>query len=302
MLAGNLTSRFDGHRSAEDNRAGHKKKQELAMQIIKRARTVIGLWIYLVTPLIANAQSLGVGTLPGIEVGATVSHYRYEEPSLDVKLEGYKGGVDMSLVTQQTSDWFFRFEGRYEYGNVDYTGSGTKDNNPDWYAEARVLAGRDFDRNTYGLSPYIGVGYRYLYNDIRGVTSTGAIGYTRTSQYTYIPLGVTHRLKLAPRARLATTLEVDYLVHGRQTSTLSDFNPVFADITNNQRNGYGIRGSLYYEKDRWLVGPWFQYWNVNRSEVEPVIVTVAGTNFIIGTGFEPRNKTTEIGVRFAYRF
>ena len=250
----------------------------------------------------ANAQANSLLTYTGIEVGATVSHYRYEEPSLDVKLEGYKGGVDLAVVTSPAANWIFRWEGRYEYGNVDYTGSGTKNNNPDWYAELRALVSRDFDYGGYVLSPYLGLGYRYLYNDIRGVTSTGAIGYTRTSQYTYIPIGVTHRFKVGANARVATTLEADYLAKGRQTSTLSDFNPAFADVTNDQRNGYGIRGSLYYEKDRWLAGPWFQYWYTNRSDEQPIIANIGGTNFIVGTGFEPRNKTTEIGARFAYRF
>jgi hypothetical protein len=266
-----------------------------------RIRTSLSL-LLLLAPINSSAQPLGIGTRAGIELGGSVSHYRYEEPSFGVKLEGYKGGVDLTVVTAQSSDWFLRWEARYEYGKTDYTGSGTKNNNPDWYAEVRGMIGRDFDRGTHGWSPYVGLGYRYLYNDIRGTTSTGAIGYTRTSQYTYLPLGVTHRLKLESTARLATTLEVDYLIQGRQTSTLSDFNPAFADITNDQRNGYGIRGSMYYETDRWLVGPWFQYWNTTRSDTAPVIVSVGGANFIVGTAFEPRNKTTEIGARFAYRF
>ena len=129
-----------------------------------------------------------------------------------------------------------------------------------------------------------------------------ANGGIRNSQYTYLPVGVTHRLKLASNARLATTLEVDYLIQGRQTSTLSDFNPAFADVTNDQRNGYGIRGSMYYEKDRWIFGPWAQYWNTTRSDSAPVIVSIAETNFIVGTAFEPKNTTTEIGLRLGYRF
>jgi hypothetical protein len=271
-----------------------------------RSRKILFAWatslLLVIAPLLAHAQQSGVKTPTGTELGATVSHYRYEEPSLGVKLEGYKGGLDIAVVTKPSGVWFFRWEGRYEYGKTDYTGSGTKNGNPDWYFELRGMVGKDFEFGNYGLAPYTGLGFRYLYNDIRGVTSTGAIGYTRNSQYTYLPVGVTHRFKLEANTRLATTLEVDYLIQGRQTSTLSDFNPAFADVTNDQRTGYGIRGSIYYEKDRWMLGPWFQYWNTGRSDPAPVIASIAGVNFIVGTAFEPRNKTTEMGLRFGYRF
>ena len=112
------------------------------MRTRRRVRGCIGSLLLFIIPVIADAQSPGVGTRAGIELGGTVSHYRYEEPSLGVKLEGYKGGVDLTVVTSQSSDWFLRWEGRYEYGKTDYTGSGTKNNNPDWYAEVRGMIAR----------------------------------------------------------------------------------------------------------------------------------------------------------------
>jgi hypothetical protein len=250
----------------------------------------------------AQAQSNDLRTRDGFEAALTLSHYRYEEPSLAVKLEGYKIGVDAAMSTRLRNDWLLRLEGRYANGDVDYTGSGEKDNNPDWYAEVRALFGRDFLRDTYSLTPFIGIGYRHLYNDIRGTTSTGAVGYTRTSQYTYMPLGVTHRIRVQSKARVATTLEADYLIQGRQTSTLSDADPALSDITNDQRNGYGFRGSVFYENEKWIVGPWFHYWKAHRSDVVPLLATAGGATFIVGSAWEPENKATEIGLRLGYRF
>ena len=63
----------------------------------------------------------------------------------------------------------------------------------------------------------------------------------------------------------------DYLLKGRQTSTLSDVDPTIADVTNDQRNGYGIRASVYYEKDRWSLGPWIQYWDIKQSDAAPIL-------------------------------
>jgi hypothetical protein len=219
-----------------------------------------------------------------------------------VKLEGAKVGVDLQHTAELNPNWYFRFEGRYQYGRTDYTGSGTKDNNKDWYYELRGMFGRDFNYDAYSWSPYIGLGYRYLDNDLRGFTTTGAIGYDRISQYTYIPLGVTHRLRLQNGARLSSTLEADWMIRGKQTSKLSDVYPTVFDVESDQRNGYGIRASVYYEKDRWSLGPWIQYWHINRSDVDFILQNIAGTISIIGTAFEPRNKTTEIGVRYGYRF
>jgi len=70
-----------------------------------------------------------------------------------------------------------------------------------------VVAGLDWVGRSVSLSPYVGVGYRYLYNDVRGSTSTGAIGYRRESNYIYEPIGLTARFLLGDRWVLAPTLE-----------------------------------------------------------------------------------------------
>lgn len=248
----------------------------------------------LLAPFFAYGQQPGLKTRPGMELGVSLADYKYEEPSLAVTLKGYKSGLDFSAIGNASDDWFIRGDARYETGNTDYTGSGTKSGNPDWYYELRGTVGRDFDQGTYDLSPYLGLGYRYLFNDLRGRSSTGAVGYRRTSQYTYVPVGATHRLKLESNARLATTFEYDYLIKGQQTSYLTDTAIAgYGDVVNKQRTGHGIRGSMYYEKNNWSFGPWFQYWNINQSDT-------ASAGLV--TGFEPKNKTTEIGLRLGFRF
>jgi len=65
-------------------------------------------------------------------------------------------------------------------------------------------------------SPYAGFAFRYLYNDLRGTTSTGAIGYRRDSSYFYVPLGVTLRMQLGSDWALAPQVEYKGLIHGVQ--------------------------------------------------------------------------------------
>lgn len=255
----------------------------------------------LLMPSLSCAQEIGLNTRPGIELGLNASSFRYEEPSVSVTEKGYTAGADFALTATPRNDWFIRGDGRLAFGENDYSGSGSKGDNPYRYAELRGTFGKDFYRGSYGLSPYLGVGYRYAFDDLRGATSTGAVGYRRKSQYIYIPIGVTHRLRLESGARLSTTFEFDYLVHGRQRSQLSDATVLVPDQTNHQHSGYGIRASMYYEKTNWSFGPWIYYWRINQSETTSANVTVLGTTFT-AFFYEPRNRTVEVGLRLGYKF
>jgi hypothetical protein len=255
----------------------------------------------LAVPSLASAQQFSLKTQPGKEVGLSASYYKYQEPSLAVTEKGAKAGIDFAWTATPHDDWFIRGDGRLALGRNDYTGSGTKNGNPDWYAELRGTAGKDFENDGYSLSPYLGVGYRFLANDLRGSTSTGALGYRRTSQYLYVPAGVVHRLALASDARLSSTLEFDYLVQGWQNSYLSNVSTLVPDQTNRQHRGFGVRASMYYEKANWSFGPWFQYWSINQSATTSATVTALGNSFPVFF-FEPQNKTAEIGLRAGYKF
>lgn len=264
------------------------------MQSGKSIFVPLALVIFLLTPFFAYGKDAGLKTQPGAELGLTFSYYEYQEPSVDVALKGYKFGFDLSVIGSASENWFIRADARYQNGETDYSGSGTQCCNADWYYELRGTLGRDFDQGTYNLSPYLGFGYRYLFSDIRGSPSTGAAGYRRSSQYAYGPVGATHRLKLQSNGRLATTLEYDFLIRGLQKSYLADTGiPGLGDVINEQPTGFGLRGSMYYEKDNWSFGPWFQYWNIDQSDTAS-----AGTS----SGFEPENETTEIGLRLGVRF
>ena len=208
-----------------------------------------------------------------------------------MSLKATKVGIDYNAAIAPDKDWFVRGDLSFATGKADYSSpaSGTKNGNTDWNCELRGLVGKDFDNKTYVLSPYSGLGYRYLFNDLRGATSTGAIGYRRESSYSYLPFGVTHRLRLESVARLSTTLEYDYFLDGRQKSYTSDLNGLFQDVVNKQHAGYGIRGSMYYEKNSWSLGPWFRYWNINQSDL---VLSI----------FEPKGTTSEVGLRMGYKF
>ena len=101
-------------------------------------------------------------------------------------------------------------------------GSGTASGQETNLWEVRALGGRDFAFEYFTLSPYAGLGFRELYNDARGETSTGAEGYRRLNQMVYLPIGVNPRFRVTDETRIAMKIEYDATLFGVQESRLSD--------------------------------------------------------------------------------
>lgn len=238
-------------------------------------------------------------TQTGNDIGLSLSSYQYQEPDI-MSLKGVKMGLDLHVikVSEDRDNLIFRGELRYAFGTVDYNGSGSVSGEPDWYIEARVLVGKDWLKSDAVFSPYTGFGYRYLFNDGRGITSTGAAGYRRESNYFYLPIGIIHRRAINDQARLESTLEYDYLLAGEQITSFSDTGLGYSDLTNNQSNGYGLKLSVMYLKNNWAIGPYMHYWNIGQSDT--ALVYQNGSPVLIG--WEPENNTVEFGVKASQRF
>lgn len=235
-------------------------------------------------------------TVTALELGLHGSYYHYHESSLGVTFDGPQGGAQFLATGALGSQWFVGGEGRVTFGSLKYEGSGESDNNDNVTAEVRATIGRDFVTRNWGVSPYLGVGYRYLHSDSRGVTTTGAHGYQRDNHLLFMPIGVQPRMQLPSGDRISLTAEYAPVLHGWQESFLSDVNG-YPDLTNKQRGGYGLRGDLMYQKENWSFGPFVNYWNINQSDTE------CGTGSLVSVcGYEPHNHTVEYGVQFRYRF
>jgi hypothetical protein len=234
-----------------------------------------------------------LATRSGLEVGAQVAGYEYLEPDI-AKLSGNRLGVVGTGTLTGDSGIFGKIDLRESYGRLKYEGSGTMTGVPDLIIEARALVGLDWIGASVSLSPYLGLGYRYLFDDLRGNSSTGFAGYRRLSNYLYAPVGFTTRFRLGEGWVLAPTLEADVFLVGKQISKLSDTGIAgLIDVTNTQHSGRGHRASLMLEKDRWVFGAWTQYWHIDKSDVQSTGV---------GPGFEPENTTRESGLELRYRF
>jgi hypothetical protein len=242
-----------------------------------------------------------LATRAGIDLGLQISDYDYKEPSLGVELKGPTFGVTALMTATFGSQWFVTGDFRFAAGSMDYSSATTGSINGEFQDlwDIRGLVGRDFFLSNFSLSPYLGVGFRDLYSDDRGTTSTGALGYRRENQLLYIPIGVEPRFRVLQDARIASHIEYDYVTNGRQTSHYGDVNNLFPDLVNTQKIGYGIRGDVMWEQNNWAVGPFVNYWHMHQSTSNCDSQQTGG---ILATvcGFEPANHTFEGGIQFRY--
>jgi hypothetical protein len=243
------------------------------------------------------------------EIGLEFNRFRYTEPIFDLEDNGNLFGAYASYTARPGKEDglyddiidMYKAEMRFNYGHVNYesSGSGTLDDIPDWTFEARLLAGKDLPVFTDSrLTPYVGLGYRYLNDNSSGMlTSVGHSGYEREANYFYIPIGVEFTTALTDGWLVSPTGEFDFFVAGTQKSHIEDVNPAAPTIKNDQKSGYGLRGSIKFIKEtdpvNFVIEPYIRYWHIEDSEV----VEAVGSFWM-----EPENTSREYGVRLGAEF
>ncbi|MBN2688973.1 MAG: autotransporter outer membrane beta-barrel domain-containing protein [Deltaproteobacteria bacterium] len=235
------------------------------------------------------------------ELKPETSFIKYEEPDT-MRESGYMAGIGGSYTYH--NDVMARAEARYSYGRVDYKNSGTINNIPDYMVEIRGLIGYDFEITRESvITLYAGFGYRYLNDDTSGeISSTGAAGYERESNYYYSPIGIETFSKIGDNWAYGMNFEGDIFWEGKQKSHLSDADPNYNDVDNKQRDGYGFRCSLKFQRTgehmSFVIEPFYRYWSIKESDWETL--TYGGTP--IGYAYEPKNNSREVGIIFTLKF
>jgi len=234
------------------------------------------------------------------ELGTEVSHITYKEPGV-MEEKGMMYGIVGSYTYHD--NFMLKADGRFSYGQVDYTGSGTMDNIGDYILEFRGVGGYDFSVFTAStLTPYIGIGYRYLNDDFAGTTSTGASGYEREQSYFYSPIGIETSTELKNGWSIGAILEYDIFWSGKNKSHFSDASPTYNDLEFNQDKGYGYRGSIKFQKKGekldFVIEPFIRYWNIKQSDQD--LLRINGIPYAYYV--EPNNNSTEIGCKLAVKF
>ncbi len=244
-------------------------------------------------------------------IGTEVSSIKYEEPGI-MNEKGIMYGVsafynyygELSVDNPELNKWMIRAEGRGSMGKVDYQNSGEIDGIDDSIIELRGLGGYGLEvSESVAITPYVGIGYRQLHDDMGGfVSSTGALGYDRESKYLYAPIGAEAILDLKNNWNVGLSAEYDLFMWGRQTSRLSQALNGYNDPENPQKRGFGLRSALKVEKKGeaidFIIEAFVRYWNIKRSQEADLTVN----GIIVGTVTEPKNNSTEYGLKVALKF
>ena len=261
-------------------------------------------------------------SVPGkLTMGAEFSYLKYEEPDFMEQAgplfgvyaeyavrtpENDKVSSLEEFLSSYQNNYVFGLEGQFLGGQVDYesNGTGSLDDINEYLFEIRGLAGYDFPVvEATVLTPYVGIGYRYLDDNMGGkTTTTGHGGYDRESHYVYMPFGLKTKTPLEGPWSLGFNVEYDLFLSGTQESHLEDVSSSLSTLENDQEEGYGVRGSiqLVRQADTWnfLVEPFIRYWNVDESNI--AVITCGGTP--CAAGYEPNNESTEYGVKVGTQF
>jgi len=240
----------------------------------------------------------------GWELGPEISHISYREPGY-MRERGLMYGISASYTHHTNNKFMLKADGKFSYGQVRYKGSGNISGINDYILEGRGLVGYDLSvtEGTTGIL-YTGFGYRYLFDDLGGKTSsTGALGYDRESTYYYSPIGIDVVTEINDHWSAGLTAEYDFFWSGVQKSHLEDLLAGLNTLNNNQKSGYGLRGSIRLQKKGnkvdFVVEPFIKYWDINASDFKAVTYTGIPIGLV---GQEPKNNSTEIGCKLSVKF
>lgn len=238
-------------------------------------------------------------TETGQELGVSISHYKqdigfeYDTESDNETIKGKKLGLDYSTTMSFQNDWFFKLLGRIAYGKSDVNSNlptlSFSDNNSDWYSDIRVLFGKDHEVSNAVLSPYTGLGYHYKSTEADVDDSGYTFNLKRSNNLYYLPIGVVHRFALDEQSRLETTFEYDYVFAGKQKNTIA-YSGDAVDDSYDKDSGLGIRFSSMYQFNDLAVGPFVEYWKLDKSNKSEYDYQ------------ELQDKSLEFGIKASMRF
>ena len=246
--------------------------------------------------------------------GLEQSKYIYKEPNIYqdkfvptdgaiwMNLKGNLWGAYASYRLTWREKLFIQPEFRILYGKHAYNMGikekivfRTKKSVPSLLHESRLIVGGKVPvMSKLTLSPYTGIGYRFKSDDgeeVKICNDPRNLGFYRKSNYVYVPLGASAEYKIDDTWSVSLKGEYDWIVkawHYTRNKTIPK------PVTDKQPNGYGLKGegslSYFYNKIKFSVSPYLNYWNIRNSKRSP------------DGGMEPYNITWESGIKLGVTF
>jgi hypothetical protein len=265
-------------------------------------------------PQAAQAQTRG-----GFEVGVELFDYSYREQvegQTVVRDDGRFVGLTLGYVGKLGDGWFLRGRLSGAAGSVDYRSEGSiidpdgeearLDNVSQGIGSLEVHIGRDFMLSGgTSITPFAGFASRVLDDNSGGEeTENGLLGYDRQVSYAYVPTGFAVRTPVGGGAALTFSAQYNWIVGGDAESKFSDLDPEAPDVKVDLNGGHGFELSAIAEiplgRDSIRVGPFVRRWSLKQSD--SFVITNPDDPTESLELFEPKNRTTEIGVRISFAF
>ncbi|MDY6989302.1 MAG: autotransporter outer membrane beta-barrel domain-containing protein [Thermodesulfobacteriota bacterium] len=279
---------------------------------IKKRVKILTIWILIGGAFLFPWQTACAGeTTPLVErhtfaIGVDVSHFDNEEPNvrpgIDVEHEGSMYGVVGEYAYHNEIMMSASLD--YSTGDPDYDGYTQfgvpmKADVDAVVVECRGLIGYDYvlGRN-HVVTPFVGVGYRYWENDLKGDR-----GLTKEVEYWYSPVGIKTYSPLSGKWTWGASLEYDVFWDGEADTDVSGMPTFHFD------SGYGARLSLRFGREltanvALFFEPYITYWDIDESDVELYAIP-AGTGpnqYMVLGSIEPDNETATYGLRVRLEF
>ena len=255
-------------------------------------------------------STAGAQTRGGFEVGVELFDYGYRERlegETIVTDDGLMAGLSVGYVETLGSGWFLRALGSGSAGDIDYASeSGKLEDVEQEISRFQLDIGRDFrSGRSVTLTPFVGLGGRLLEDNGAGTeTQLGFFGYDREIFYAYVSAGITAGFSTARGSKLAVSARYDRVFGGDATSKLSGIDPELPDLELDLDGGHGLEASVIMTapvgRRAINFGPFVRHWNIDRSE--SFVITNPEDPSERIEFFEPKNRTTELGVRLSFSF
>ncbi len=265
------------------------------------------------------ASSAHGQTRGGFELGAELFDYSYRERlegQTVVRDDGIFGGIALGYVETIGNGIFLRSRLNVAFGSVDYRSSGgilddgdgeaSLDNVSQSVGQLELHIGKDFSLGGgTTFTPFIGLGSRAFSDKSGGEeTEEGLLGYDREISYAYVPLGAAARFPIGGSSSLTLSGQYNWFVGGDAKSKFSDLDPELPDVNVELEKGSGIEASalvsLPLGRSAISFGPFVRRWSIGQSE--SFVLTNPDDPSESLELFEPKNRTTEVGVRIAFAF
>lgn len=224
------------------------------------------------------------------EVGMV--HWSYKEPALAVTHEGLipSLGISKKLNKQEDASGQWEWTSAIALGRVNYSGTGTMKGQPliDVQTMLAYLLPTTYSNAQWAPT----LAYEHVFNDGRGVTSTGHVGYRRLNHR--LSAGVQWR-QLHPQG-WQWQADIQTLLYGWQVSELSDIGGEYHGLSapvNRQRQGWALKlGSCKVLETGQLC---LQAHRIQVQASDTVIINTLKSRYEV---YEPTNNLTRISVTF----